>query len=88
MSSVKINEKKLVEELKAKVFSLINKKISQQNLIDKCIKYSYENLDDFIQKELQIPKLTEEKIKKILDNTIKSGYHFPDKSDDELIYGL
>ena len=36
--------------------------------------------------EFDSPKLTEEKINQILSTTFKSGYHFPEKSDDELIY--
>ncbi len=32
------------------------------------------------------PKLTEEKMYQILSTTFKSGYHFPEKSDDELLY--
>lgn len=88
MASVKISEKKLVEEIKAKILLISGKKITQQDLIDKCIKYSYSHFDDFIQEEIETPQLSKKKIKKILENTINFKDQHSEKTDDELIYDL
>jgi hypothetical protein len=87
MANDKINEKRLVEKIKARILLESGKKITQQDLIDKCISYSYNHFDNFMQEKIEIPKLSKEKIKKILDSAVEFEDHYPDKTDDELIYG-
>ena len=88
MANVKLTEKKLLEKIQAKLVLLKGKKISQQEILDKCIKFSEHNFEQFIRDEFDSPKITKELIKKIVSNTVKSEYRFPEKSDDELIYGI
>ncbi len=88
MANVKLSEKKLLEKIQAKLVLLIGKKISQQEILDKCIKFSDHNFDQFIKNEFDSPKITKELINKIISNTVQSGYHYPEKSNDELIYGI
>ena len=88
MANVKLSEKKLLEQLQAKITLLNGKKVSQQELLDKCIKFSDRNFEKFTQDEFYEPRLTPEKIKLILEDTVDTGYNHPEKSDDELIYGL
>jgi hypothetical protein len=88
MASVKLSDKESIEKLQARVTLSKGKKVSQQELLEKCIHFSTDHFDEFIQEELDSPSLPSEKISKILQNTVHSGYAFPDKSDDELIYGI
>ncbi len=88
MANVKLSEKKLLEKIQAKLVLLWGKKISQQEILDKCIKFSDHNFKQFIKDEFDSPKITEGLINKIVSNTVQSGYHYPEKSDDELIYGI
>ena len=88
MANVKLTEKHLLEKIQAKLVLLRGRKISQQEILDKCIKFSNHNFEQFIGEEFDSPKITKELIKNVVSNTIKSGYHYPEKSDDELIYGI
>jgi len=88
MASVKINEKKLLEKLQAKITLMLGKKLTQQEILDKSIKFVYNRIDAFIAEELETPKLTKEKVERIRENTIIAPIAHPDKSDDELIYDL
>jgi len=88
MANVKLTEKRLLEKIQAKLVLLRGKKISQQEILDKCIKFSDHNFEQFIKDEFDSPKITKELIYNIVSNTIESGYHYPEKSDDELIYGI
>ncbi len=88
MANVKLTEKKLLEKIQAKLVLLRGKKISQQEILDRCIIFSNHNFEQFISEEFDSPKITKDLIEKVVSNTFKSGYHFPEKSDDELIYGI
>ncbi|MBD3194415.1 MAG: hypothetical protein GF317_05120 [Candidatus Lokiarchaeota archaeon] len=88
MASVKMNEKKLLEKLQAQLTLKIGKKLTQQEILDKSIKFVYNRLDSFIAEELETPKLTKEIVERIKGNTISAPLAHSDKSDDELIYGL
>ena len=48
MSSVKITDKNLLEQLSAKIFLLTGTKLTQQQLLTLCVSYSSDNLDDLI----------------------------------------
>ena len=88
MSGVKMNKKSLLEKLQAEITLRIGKKISQQEILDKSIEYVYNHLDNFILENLDSPKITDELIERIINNTCDGELAYPDKSDDELIYGL
>lgn len=88
MASVKMNKKKLLDKLQAKITLKLGKKLTQQEILDKSIKFAYKRIDTFISEQLQPPKLTREKINKIRSNTIDAPLVHPKKSDDELIYNL
>ncbi|MHA1266889.1 MAG: hypothetical protein ACTSRS_16750 [Candidatus Helarchaeota archaeon] len=81
-----MSKKKLLEKLQAQLTLLQGKKISQQELLDKCIEFSEEHVEEFINEKLSTPLLTPEKIERILSNPIDCPIYFKDKSDDELIY--
>jgi len=88
MSGVKMNKKNLLEKLQAEITLRLGKKISQQEILDKSIEYVYNHLDNFILESLDSPKITDELIERIINNTCDGELAYPDKSDDELIYGL
>ena len=88
MANVKLSEKQVLEQIQAKIILVKGKKVSQQEILDKCILYSNKHFDRFLQEEFNSPELTQEKITQILASTFQSGYAFPDKSDDELIYNF
>lgn len=86
MANVKLKNKELLEQLQARLVLLKGKKISQQEILDKCVEFSEKHLEEFIQEKIEPPKLTPEKIKLILSNVYDGPIYFQDKSDDELIY--
>jgi len=83
-----MNKKNLLEKLQAEITLRLGKKISQQEILDKSIEYVYNHLDNFILESLDSPKITDELIERIINNTCDGELAYPDKSDDELIYGL
>ena len=88
MANVKLNNKKLLEKLQAQLTLIQGKKISQQELLDKCIEFSEEHIKEFVNEKISPPLLTPEKVKRILSNAIDCPIYFKGKSDDELIYGV
>ncbi|MHA1278135.1 MAG: hypothetical protein ACTSQI_22540 [Candidatus Helarchaeota archaeon] len=88
MANVKLNNKKLLEKLQAQLTLIQGKKMSQQELLDKCIEFSEEHFDDFINEKLSLSLLTPEKMERILSNPIDVPIYFKNKSDDELIYDI
>ena len=88
MANVKLNEKRLLEQLQAKITIKKGIKISQQELLDKCIKFADRSLERFINDTFDEISINKEKIERIKKNSFKSGFSHPDKTDDEVIYGL
>ncbi len=88
MANVKLNNKNLLEKLQAEITLKLGKKMSQQDVLDKSIEFAYEHLDEFVSENIDHPKLTKELIKRIRENRYDGPLEHPDKSDDELIYGI
>ncbi|KKN30413.1 hypothetical protein LCGC14_0834210 [marine sediment metagenome] len=88
MANVKLNNKSLLEKLQAEITLKLGKKMSQQDVLDKSIEFVYKRLDDFISEHIDHPPITEELIKRIKETAIDVPLEHPEKSDDELIYGL
>ena len=87
MANVKLSEKSLLEKIQAKILLIQGEKITQQNLLDKCIEFVDNNFDMFLAEQISSPKMTQKKLNFILKQTVKSGYHQPEKTHDELLYG-
>jgi hypothetical protein len=87
MANVKLSEKRLLEQLQAKLTLKKGKKISQQEILDKCIQFSSQNFEKFIQESFDTPKLNPDLLLEILNHTVSTGFHHSKKSDDELLYG-
>ena len=88
-TTVKLDEngKSQLEKLQAKLRLTSDLKIDQFRLLRELIYFGDKNFEEFLSFLQGVP-LTDEEIKKINEKFIKSySYHYPDKSDDELLYG-
>ena len=88
MANVKLNNKSLLEKLQAEITLKLGKKMSQQDVLDKSIEFTYERLDEFILENTDHPGLTKDLIERIRNNRYEGPLEHPEKSDDELIYGI
>jgi len=88
MANVKMNNKTVLDKLQAEITLKLGKKLTQQEILDRSVDFVYKRLDKFIYEELDHPVLTKEIIERIKKNAIDAPLAHPDKSDDELIYGL
>jgi len=88
MANVKMNNKSLLEKLQADITLRLGRKMSQQDILDKSIEFVYNRLEEFIVENIEHLKLTKEIIERIKKNRIDAPLEHPDKSDDELIYGI
>ena len=88
MANVKLNNKSLLEKLQAEITLKLGKKMSQQDVLDKSIEFVYKRLDEFISEHIDHPPITKELIERIRENRYDGPLEHPDKSDDELIYGI
>ena len=88
MANVKMNNKKRLDKLQAELTLRLGKKVTQQEILDRSIDFTYKWLDKFIYEEISQPILTREIISSIKKNSIDAPLAHPDKSDDELMYGL
>ncbi len=88
MSSVKLNKKDLLDQLQAKLTLKIGKKISQQEILDKCIEFAFNRLEEFLFEKMENPQISDKLIKKIKENLIDAPLQHLEKSDDELLYGM
>ena len=88
MANVKLNNKSLLEKLQAEITLKLGKKMSQQDVLDKSIEFTYERLDEFILENTDHPALTKDLIERIHNNRYEGPLEHPEKSDDELIYGF
>ena len=55
MANVKPKNKRLLEEFQAKLVLLKGKKISQQEILDKCIEFSEHHLKEFVNEKIDTP---------------------------------
>ena len=88
MANVKLNTKSLLEKLQAEITLKLGKKMSQQELLDKSIEFTYNRLDEFFIENIDKPTLTNEFIESLKESASDAPLYHLDKSDDELIYNL
>ena len=88
-TTVKLDEngKSQLEKLQAKLRLKTEIKIDQFRLLRELIHFGEQNFEEFLSFLQSIP-LTDEEIKKLNKKVINSfSYHYPEKSDDEVLYG-
>lgn len=88
MANVKLNNKSLLEKLQAKITLKLGKKMSQQELLDKSIEFTYNRFEEFFLENIDKPTLTGDFIESLKESASDALLYYSDKSDDELIYNL
>jgi hypothetical protein len=94
MAVIKISDKKLIDDLQAKLILRLGRKISQQETLDLCLKNALKNFDELIALASNEPTLTPENAEEIIalfeedDGTpYDLSADFPNRDDQE-IYSL
>ena len=87
MSIVKLKNKRLLEELQAKLTLKIGKKFSQQEILDKSLEYFAENLDRFIEESFPFIEISPKRLKEIRDSASDMEYKTSGNEDTD-IYGV
>jgi len=86
MSIVKLKNKKLLEEIQAKLTLKIGKKFSQQEILDKSLEYLAENLEKFVEDCFPFIELSPERLREIEESA--SDVEYETSGDENLdIYG-
>ncbi len=92
MSIVKIQNKKALEQLQARLTLRLGRKLTQQETLDFCVMLANQNFEKLLEIVTQTPILTREKVKRIIDerNTLKNEFYDNkakfENLDDEDIY--
>jgi iron-sulfur cluster repair protein YtfE (RIC family) len=86
LANVKITKKRALEELQARLL-LFQQKMTQQELLDRIIEYTHQHFDDFLKEQFPDRTLTTDKCARIKKMVYTGEIRFPDKSNDELLYG-
>ncbi len=94
MSVVKIKNKKALEQLQAKLTLRLGRKPTQQKTLDYCVMLANQYFEQLVQLVSQMPILTPEKVKRIIETTerLANEPYDPnakfDNIDDNDIYGI
>ncbi len=88
MVNLKLNNKSLLEKLQAEITLKLGKKMSQLELLDKSIEFTYNRLNEFFLENIDKPTLTNEFIERLKKSASDAPLYHLDKSDDKLIYNL
>jgi uncharacterized protein YggL (DUF469 family) len=86
IANVKLSKKKMLDEIQAKLV-LLHQNLTQQDILDKSIEFIDRHFDHFVQEEIIIPKLTQEKCDRIKKSVYTGDILYPALSNDDLLYG-
>jgi len=86
MSIGKIKNKKLLEELQAKLALKLGKRFTIQEIIDKSIEYLSVNLDKFIEDYYKFIELPKKRLDKIINRATDIEY-YTSGDENKDIYG-
>ncbi|TFF85850.1 MAG: hypothetical protein EU551_03175 [Promethearchaeota archaeon] len=84
MATIKIQNKKELDNLIENLTLRLGKKISQQEVIDACIKLSTSHIDELIDYFSPTPRISEERIKEILTMAEDFEYYTSGDIDTDL----
>lgn len=91
MSVVKIQNKKALEQLQAKLTLRIGRKPTQQEILDYCVILANENFEKLVELATNIPVLNNKKIKNIIEERNKlitvpydSSTTFESRDDEDI----
>ena len=86
LANVKLSKKDILDEIQAKLV-LMHQKLTQQDILDKCIEFTDRHFNEFVQEQIITPKMTKEKLERIKRSVYKGEILHPERSNDELLYG-
>ena len=66
MAVIKTTNKEIIDQLQAKLTLQIGKRFTQQEIVDLCIEFAQENLEELINRASNIPRLTPQLADQIL----------------------
>lgn len=67
MSVVKISKKRELERLVAKLRLRLDRKVTQQEILDLCVELGEKNFEEIVRRLQEVPLLDDDKMKKILE---------------------
>jgi len=85
LANVKLTKKAMLDELQAKLV-LLHQKLTQQDILDKCIEFSSVHFDSFVQEQVIPPQLTEEKLRRIQQAIFTGEIRYPTLDNDDVLY--
>lgn len=88
MTSTDENYQKILKNLRKAIENQFSKKLTDDEILEKCLKFSKEHLDDLFSEESIKSELISEKIKRIISNAREYQLYDLDKTDDDLLYGI
>ena len=88
MKSINENYNKVLKKIKEAIQNQYSKTFSDEEILEKCLKFSKEHLNELINEDPAEKEQISEKIKRILANAKEYQLYDLDKSDDELLYGI
>ncbi len=87
MSNVKLTRKDILERIQAKIVVEHQLKITQQEILDKCLEFADLHWENFIREMIMLPPLSKEKLERILKGSLDVPLYELEKSKDEILYG-
>ena len=82
MPVVKLKNKKLLEEIQAKLTLKLGKKFSQQEILDKSLEYLAKNLDQFVEEVFPFIEITPQRLKEIRESA--SDFDYTTSEDEDI----
>ena len=82
MPVVKLKNKKLLEEIQAKLTLKFGKKFSQQEILDKSLEYLAKNLDQFVEEAFPFIEITPQRLKEIRESA--SDFDYTTSEDEDI----
>ncbi len=82
MPVVKLKNKKLLEEIQAKLTLKLGKKFSQQEILDKSLEYLAKNLDQFVEEVFPFIEITPQRLKEIRESA--SDFDYTTSGDEDI----
>ncbi|MHA1520149.1 MAG: hypothetical protein ACTSRK_08195 [Promethearchaeota archaeon] len=66
MAVIKISNKDIIEKIQSKLTLQLGRRFTQQDVVDLCVDYAQDNLEELIGRASNLPRLTPERVDQIL----------------------
>jgi len=88
MTSINENNQKILKKIRETIENQFSRNLTNEEIIEKCLKFSKEHLDDLFREKPGLSEPTSKKVRRIISNAQEYQLYDLDKSDDELLYGI